>query len=104
MLRFFVRGLGLFLLAVSFVFLIVDGTRSIADGTLSFSAVGEIWFDLDSASLNLAQAAVERHLHPLVWDPFIQWLLLAPAWVLAGIVGSVLVLIGRRRAEIESLI
>ncbi|HOV03249.1 MAG TPA: hypothetical protein PLG99_02490 [Kaistiaceae bacterium] len=97
MFRFVIRVLGLWLLALSFVFLVVDGTRSIADSALTFSAVGELWYDFDPASLSLAQAAVERHVSPVLWDPVIQWLLMAPAWMIAGIVGATLMVIGRKR-------
>ncbi|MEZ5839762.1 MAG: hypothetical protein R3D02_04830 [Hyphomicrobiales bacterium] len=101
MFRFLIRVLGLWLLALSFVFLVVDGTRSIADGTPTFSALGELWYDFDPASLNLAQAAVERHLSPVVWDPVLQWLLMVPAWVVAGVIGVMLTYAGRKRHRLD---
>jgi hypothetical protein len=43
-------------------------------------AAGQVWYDLDKASLNLVQAVVQRYIHPIVWDSvFVPWLLL-PAW------------------------
>jgi hypothetical protein len=43
-------------------------------------AAGQVWYDLDKASLNLVQAVVQRYIHPTVWDSvFVPWLLL-PAW------------------------
>lgn len=43
-------------------------------------AAGQIWYDLDKASLNLIQAVVQRYVHPAVWDSvFVPWLLM-PGW------------------------
>ncbi|MFN3616062.1 MAG: hypothetical protein ACK4WC_16100 [Rubrimonas sp.] len=48
--------------------------------------LGEWWVRIDSASLQLTQAALERHVHPWLWDPLMLSLLLTPAlYVGAGL-------------------
>lgn len=60
-------------------------------------AAGELWYDLDPASLNLVQAVVQRYLLPELWDPVIATALLAPAWALLSIPGLALAVLFRRR-------
>ena len=60
-------------------------------------ALGQLWFSFDSASLNLAQAVVQRYLHPWLWDPAFVQLLLWPAWVVPGALAILLFLLCRRR-------
>ena len=99
--RFLFRLTGLWLLALGFVLLIVDGSRSIADGTLAMASFGELLFDLDPALLSQLQAGVERNLHPFLWDPVIQSVLLVPGWIVTGVLGAGLVLLGARREPVE---
>ena len=42
--------------------------------------MGRMWFALDSASLNLLQAVVQRYIHPGLWDSVFVPYLLLPAW------------------------
>ncbi len=53
---------------------------------------GALWFGLDVESLNLAQAIVQRFLHPYLWDPVVAGMLHWPAWSLLGGPGVALVL------------
>jgi hypothetical protein len=41
--------------------------------------LGEWWFRLHPDSLQLAQPAIERHVHPWLWDPLMLSLLTTPA-------------------------
>ncbi len=59
------------------------------------AAVGDWWFRLAPDSLQLLQPAVERHLSPALWDPWIQSILLAPAVLVCLIIGTVLILLSR---------
>lgn len=78
-------------------------------GWLAFSgqdmtrAAGQLWFSLDSASLNTLQSIVQRYLHPGLWDNVAVPLLLRPAWevavflvMLSITIGAVLILLPRR--------
>ncbi len=67
-------------------------------------AAGELWYQVDVASLNLAQAVVQRYLHPLVWEPVIVTVLNWPLWAVLGVPGLLLYVAARRRrprAEFE---
>jgi hypothetical protein len=67
-------------------------------------AAGQLWFELNSASLNTFQAVVQRYLHPDLWNNAIVPLLLRPAWevlvfliVLTVTIGVALIVFARAR-------
>jgi len=97
MIRFLLRFLGLWILAAAFVWLVVDGTKSIAGNSLSFTQLGKTWYDLNPNSLQLLQPAIERHVAVWLWNPVIQTVLEQPTWLVLGVVGSILILLGRKK-------
>jgi hypothetical protein len=97
MLRFLFRLLGLLILAAAFITLIIDGTRSIAASSLKITPLGQYWNDIHSTSLQLLQPAIERHVATWLWDPVVLNIITRPAWLVLGILGAVLLLIGRKK-------
>ena len=71
MIRFLLRTLGLLFLAAAFIFLVYDGTRSIAANVLLYSKVDEIWSLLHTASLQQLQPSIQKHAPPWLWDPVV---------------------------------
>jgi len=51
MIRFVLRFLGLLALALGFIFLVYDGTKSIADQTVYISSVESTWSNIHQSSL-----------------------------------------------------
>ena len=74
-----------------------DIWQAAAEGAWRPRALGQVWFSVDSGSLNLFQAVVQRYLHPWLWDPAFVQLLLWPAWAVPGGVAIILFLLCRRR-------
>ncbi|WP_417770303.1 hypothetical protein [Stappia sp.] len=104
MLRLILRLIGLWLVAVALVALVIDGTSSIAASAWSTTPLGKYWFDFAPESLGLAQAAIQRHVNPFLWDPVIQSLLGQPAWVVIGPLGFLFLWLGelgRRRRTVS---
>ncbi|HEX8665584.1 MAG TPA: hypothetical protein VF744_16320 [Beijerinckiaceae bacterium] len=99
MFRFLARFAGLLLIAAGFVGLVVDGTRSIANGGLSFTPLGEVAFRLFPKSFPLIEPAVTRHVHPWLWDPILLNVFLLPASVLGFLLGALLIWLGQKREE-----
>jgi hypothetical protein len=97
MTRFLLRTLGLLFLAAAFIFLVYDGTRSIAANVLLYSKVDEIWSLLHTASLQQLQPSIQKHAPPWLWDPVVTTVLDAPAVIVLGIIGAILILLGRRK-------
>jgi hypothetical protein len=97
MIRFLSRTLGLLFLAAAFIFLVYDGTRSIAANTLLYSRVDEIWSLVHQASLQQLQPLIEKNAPPWLWDPVMTTILDAPAIVVLAVVGAILIVLGRRK-------
>src|SRR5215468_10219487 len=97
MIRFLLRTLGLLLLAAAFVLVVYDGTKSIAANALLYSRVDEIWSQLHATSLQQLQPFIEKNAPPWLWDPVATTVLNAPAAVAFGVVGIILILLGRRK-------
>jgi hypothetical protein len=97
MIRFTLRSLGLWILAAGFVFFVYDGTKSIAGDRIYVTKLGEIWNAVNSTSLQLLQPAIERHIAVWLWDPVVLSVLTAPACLVFAIVGSILMLFGRKK-------
>lgn len=96
MIRFLVRLLGYGLVAAGFVSLVIDGARSIANSTPMITPLGDTLAALLRERYQLIQPAIERNLHPLLWDPVLLWLTLAPTALVGLALGFLLVRLGAR--------
>ena len=96
MIRAFFRFLGLIILAAAFIFLIYDGTKSIADRSFFITRSADVWSSLHQASLIALEPWVEHNIAPWAWAGVVA-VINQPAWLLLGIVGIVLILLGRRK-------
>lgn len=97
MLRLLFRVLATFALAITVILAVIDATRSIAASALTFTSLGESWFSMAPASLNLTQAAVQRYTLPVLWDPVAILVLGLPGWLVFAALALALHAIGRRR-------
>ena len=90
----------LLILAALFVLLRHDVWGWYQTGTWRMIPAGQVWFDLDRSSLNMAQAVIERYVARFLWFPVIATILQWPAALVLGVPGIVLLMIGRRRPPI----
>jgi hypothetical protein len=95
--RSVVRILGWLLLALGLMAAGAEAVDSLRAGEWQPMALGQIWYDLHRGSLNLMQAVVQRHLHPVIWDPGVIFVLQLPAWLVAVVPAAILLLFTRRR-------
>ena len=96
------RIFGASCLLVSVLALVYDGTKTLgSDGELVITAFGKHWFDIHRESLNMTQAAIERHVAPWLWDPVLTTVLQAPTWLVFGVVGLLFYILGRRRKTVD---
>jgi hypothetical protein len=100
MIRFLLRFLGLLLLALAFIFVVYDGMKSIADGGVFFTRVTQIWTEIHLASLQSAQATVERYTGAEVWKLGIAPILEQPASAVACVLGVILIVLGRKKKRL----
>jgi hypothetical protein len=102
MIGFLARFIGLWMVAGALVALVIDGTKTIAASALTMTPMGLAWYSISPSSLmqtqEFVQRTVESYIGHWLWDPIIQWVLMAPAWAVLGIIGGWLLYVGRRRS------
>lgn len=97
MIRFVFRFFGLIFLAFAFIFLIYDGTKSIADRTDFFiTKTSDVWSAIHQTSFLALQPLLEKQADWL-WDPVAVTVLKQPAWLVLAVIGIVFILIGRKK-------
>ena len=98
MIRFILRFLGLLFLALGFIFLVYDGTKSIADQTLYISSLGAVWSNIHQSSLSAFQPILERLIGAWFWQGVVQrYLLDQPASLVLMVLAAIFILVGRKK-------
>jgi len=97
MIRFLFRSIGFLAIAVAFLLIIYDGTKSIAANTVFITSVRNLWETFNAASLAGLRPLVEGNLGRYAWDPVFTGFLNTPSWAVIGIVGIIFILLGRKR-------
>ena len=100
MIRFVLRFIGLWILALAFVALIRDGTKTIAGNAVAVTRLGADWDNLHPTSLQALRPAIEQRVGVWLWDPVVQTILEQPTWVVLGGLGAVLILLGRKKKKL----
>lgn len=78
------------------MFFVYDGTKSIANHDLVYTKVGDVWAIIDQNSLKAVQDWLKLKL-AWAWDPYLQKSFDLPAWVVVGILATILILLGRKK-------
>ena len=91
------RCAGFAVLVLALIVANYDVTKTLDARTLSITKLGAAWYSVDSGSLLLLQPAIERHVAVWLWNPVIQTVLEQPTWLVLGVVGSILILLGRKK-------
>ncbi len=95
--RFLLRTISLMALVLAVIAGVVDTIKSVAASQVILTPLGASWYDVSPDSLNLVQAVVQRNVHPYLWDPIIQWILLQPTWAVFLVLSLLLYMIAWRR-------
>ncbi len=104
MIRFVLRLLSMIALTVAVIMAVLDGARSVAASEVTLKPLGVSWFEASPDTLNLAQAVVQRYLLPVIWDPFMIWVLNQPGFAVMAVLALLLYIAGykrRRRGQID---
>ncbi len=89
--------LGLLFLAGAFVFFVYDGTKSIAANAIIYTPLADTWNAFHAASFARLQPAIEQHIGIWLWDFLARWVMTAPTFAVSGVIGAILVIVGRRK-------
>lgn len=95
--RWFVHLLSYVLIILAVIILGFDVWGLSGNGGFQMIDVGRLWFELSPQTLQQAEPAIARYVHPFLWHPVITTILLWPAALVFAIPGVVLWLLSRRR-------
>jgi hypothetical protein len=98
-LKFLARSLGLLLVAAGFVGLVIDGTRSMVNHTVSFVSLEGAVGTLFPGAVTGLQGNIADRTYSWLWDPYVVQFLQLPASVTAFLVGALLLWLGQRHME-----
>jgi hypothetical protein len=79
------RVIGWIALLAGLSVLVRDVIASFDIGLWRPIAVGQLWYDFDRSSLNLAQAVTQRYVSPFLWNRIVVPVLLS--WASAVLIG-----------------
>ncbi len=96
----FGRMIGWLCLGLALIALGHEALASLQAGAWQPTGLDQVWVGLAPDGFAAAQAAIQDHLHPWVWDPLIAVLLTIPAWLIAGGIGFGLIIGFRRRRRL----
>ncbi|WP_163272359.1 hypothetical protein [Chelativorans alearense] len=95
--RFVLRLLSMFALAVAVIMAVIDATRSIAAGEWVLTPLGQSWQATSPDTYSLAQDTIERYTVPVLWEPVAVSILALPGWVVFALLAFLFYAIGHRR-------
>jgi len=93
------RIIGWIFLLIAVAILGWDIVTMVMESRFGFIKGGDLWALIDRDSLLLTQPAVERYLHPYLWQYFLQPILEAPAFVPPLVLALLFLWIFRRRKK-----
>ena len=97
--RFILRIIGTWLLGVTVILLVMDGTKSLAASALVMTGLGDIWTLVHANSLAyVEQVFEEKGAFYMVWRQLLLPMLSWPGWAVLGIPGLILIASGRARS------
>jgi hypothetical protein len=95
--RLLFRLTGTWLLALALILLIIDGTKSLGANAFVWTPLGELWMQIHAPSLEGFLAFIASRFFDVVLKPAVDFILTLPAWVVFGVPGILLAIMGRSR-------
>jgi hypothetical protein len=95
--RLLFRLTGTWLLALALILLIVDGTKSLGANAFVWTPLGELWLTIHAPSLEGLRSFIATRFFDVLLLPAADFVLGLPAWVVFGVPGIVLAVMGRSR-------
>ncbi len=95
--RLILRILGTWLLGMAVILLIIDGTKSLGANALVVTSLKDTWMALSATSLDQLKGFLDTRFFGPVLEPLLSAALACPGFVVLGVPGILLVVLGRAR-------
>ncbi|MEO4044335.1 hypothetical protein AAFN47_22275 [Hoeflea sp. CAU 1731] len=97
--RFLLRAISLLALIMAVITGVQDAIKSVASSQIVITSLGSAWYNVSPDTLTQSQSLIQGHLHPDLWDPVMQWILMQPAWAVFLAIALFFYLIAWRRPK-----
>ena len=87
------------LIATAVIFLVIDGTKSLAANAIVVTSLGDSWAQISAGSLDGLKQFFATRLFGPVLEAVISAILGFPGWAVIGVPGVLLAWAGRSRRE-----
>lgn len=96
--RFVLRIVGTWLLGMTMILLVMDGTKSLAQNSIVMTGIGDIWMLINANSLSETEQVLGQNANlALVWAYAIVPILSWPGWAVLGLPGLFMIVSGQTR-------
>lgn len=95
--RLILRIVGTWFVGMAMIYLIIDGTKSLAASQAVVTKLGDGWDALSPGSLAATRAFFDSRFFGPLLDPLFTGLLSLPAFAVLAVPGIVLLILGRSR-------
>lgn len=97
--RLVLRIIGTWLVGLALIFIVIDGTRSLAANAISITPIAQTWMGLHPQSIDLVRAFFASRLFAPLLDQAFTAFLDFPTFAVLGVPGILLALAGRTRSR-----
>jgi hypothetical protein len=94
--RLLLRILGTWLIGLALIYLVVDGTKSLAANKLVLTSLDQAWTQLHPPSLEVVSSFLESRFFAELLAVAMQALLTYPVFAVLAVPGIIIALMGRR--------
>lgn len=95
--RWLLRILGTWLVAMALILGVIDGTKSLAANSLVFTSFSEAWTWVNAESLAVTRTFLQSRLFGPLLETVSDAVFAAPAWLVIAIPGLLIAWMGRSR-------
>ncbi len=96
--RFMLRIVGTWLLGMTMILLVMDGTKSLAQSSVVTTGLGDIWTLINANSLLEIELVFDQNTNlAMVWAYAIVPVLSWPGWAVLGLPGLFMIVSGQTR-------
>ncbi len=95
--RVIFRIVGTWMLALAVVLIVIDGTKSLAANAVVTTSLAEYWAGLSGETLAAVEGFLASRLFAELLEQVLAATLAAPAFVVIGVPGLILAVLGRTR-------
>ncbi len=95
--RFMFRLLAYVALSLSIIAAVLDAARSVGASQIVMTSLQNAWQSISPSSLVFVETGIKTHFYPVLWDPFMLFVLETPTFIVFALIAFLFYAIGYKR-------